>query len=186
MSEIALIWDRPLLFEKMFVEYGLACERVSPLQIGTAYSPKFKVAILPVGFGNPAYSTVAKSVRRLGTPLLEFVRKGGVLVAFSPYVDDYDFAWLKLSYRFRLLVRDKPVKVSVKRQHPAAHILDDVLEAQTDGCFTGVSEDDVILQSEDGAVLIVTPTGEGHIILSAIHEFPTRRFVAWTLDVAQT
>ncbi|MGZ4926632.1 MAG: hypothetical protein ACXV4B_09325 [Halobacteriota archaeon] len=185
MTDIALIWDRPLLFEKLFVEYGFAHERVSPLQIGSAYSPKFKVAILPVGFGNPAYSTVAKSVRSLGTPLQQFVREGGALVAFSPYVDDYDFAWLKLSYSFRLVVRDKPVKIDVKKQHPAAHILD-VLEAHTDGYFTGVSEDDVILQSEDGAVLIVTPMGEGHIILSAIHEFPARRFIAWTLDVAQT
>ena len=76
MSDIALIWDRPLLFEKLFVEYGIACARVSPLQIGTAYSPKFKVAILPVGFGNPAYSTVAKSVRNVGTPCSSFCEKG--------------------------------------------------------------------------------------------------------------
>jgi hypothetical protein len=185
MTDIALIWDRPLLFEKLFVEYGFAYERVSPLQIGSAYSPKFKVAILPVGFGNPAYSTVAKSMRSLGTPLQQFVRKGGALVAFSPYIDDYDFTWLKLSCSFKLLVSDKPVKINVKKQHPAAHILD-VLEAHTDGYFTGVSEDNVILLSEDRAVLIVTPLGEGHIILSAIHEFPARRFIAWTLDVAQT
>ena len=90
MSEIALIWDRPLLFEKLFVEYGVACARVSPLQIGTVYSPKFKVAILPVGFGNPAYSTVAKSVRNVGIFPQQFLRKGGVLVVFSPYVDDYE------------------------------------------------------------------------------------------------
>jgi hypothetical protein len=185
MTEIALIWDRPLLFEKLFVEYGFAYERVSPLQIGSAYSPKFKVAILPVGFGNPAYSTVAKSVRSLGTPLQQFVRKGGALVAFSPYVDGYDFTWLKLSCSFRLLAHDQPVKINVKKQHPAAHIVD-VLEALTDGCFTGVSEDEVILESEDGAVLIVTSLGEGRIILSAIHEFPARRFIAWALDVAQT
>ncbi|MGA7076811.1 MAG: hypothetical protein WBZ42_09790 [Halobacteriota archaeon] len=185
MTEIALIWDRPLLFEKLFVEYEFAYERVSPLQIGSAYSPKFKVAILPVGFGNPAYSTVAKSVRSLGTPLQQFVRKGGTLVAFSPYVDDYDFVWLKLPHKFRLLVSDRPIEICVRRQHPAACILD-VLEAHTDGCFTGVNEDDVILQSEDGAVLTVTTMGQGRIILSAIHEFPARRFIAWTLDVAQT
>ena len=185
MTEIALIWDRPLLFEKLFVEYGFAYERVSPLLIGSAYSPKFKVAILPVGFGNPAYSTVAKSVRILGTPLQQFVRKGGVLVAFSPYVDDYDFAWLGLTYRFRQLVRDTPLKINVKTEHPAASILD-VLEAYTDGYYTGTGEDDVVLQSEDGAVLTVQPIDEGHVILSAIHEFPARRFIAWTLDAAQT
>lgn len=75
MTEIALVWDRPLLFEKLFVEYGFACERVSPLQIGSPYAPKFDVAILPVGFGNPAYSTVAKSVKSLGTPLRQFVQR---------------------------------------------------------------------------------------------------------------
>lgn len=185
MTEIALIWDRPLLFEKLFVEYGFAYERVSPLQIGSAYSPKFKVAILPVGFGNPAYSTVAKSVRSLGTPLQQFVRKGGVLVVFSPYVDDYDFAWLGVSCQFRLLERDTLVKINVKTQHPAARILD-VLEAHTDGYFIGAGQNDVILQSEDGAVLIVKTMDEGRVILSTIHEFPTRRFIAWTLDAAQT
>ena len=185
MTEIALIWDRPILFEKLFVEYGFAFERVSPLQIGSAYSPKFKVAILPVGFGNPAYSTVAKSVKSLGTPLGQFVQDGGVLIAFSPYVDAYDFAWLKLSCTFRLLVHDKPVNMIVERQHPAVHILD-VLEAQTDGYLTGMREEDVILRSEDGPVLIVTAAGEGQIVLSAIHEFPARRFIAWALDAART
>jgi hypothetical protein len=184
MSEIALIWDRPLLFEKLFVEYGIACERVSPLQIGTAYSPKFKVAILPVGFGNPAYSTVAKSVRRVGTPLRQFLRKGGVLIVFSPYVDDYDFAWLGLSYTFQHLVRDTLLKIDVRKQHPAARILD-VCEAHTDGYLIGAEENDVILQSEDGAVLIVKPMDEGLAILSTIHEFPAKRFITWALDVAR-
>jgi hypothetical protein len=183
MSDIALIWDRPLLFEKLFVEYGLACARVSPLQIGTAYSPKFKVAILPVGFGNPAYSTVAKSVRSVGTPLQQFMRKGGVLIAFSPYVDDYDFAWLGLSCRVRHLVRDTPMKIEIRKQHPAAHILN-AYEAYTDGYLIGVEENDVILQSEDGAVLIVKPVDQGLAILSTIHEFPARQFITWALNVA--
>jgi len=184
MSEIALIWDRPLLFEKLFVEYGVACTRVSPLQIGTRYAPKFKVAILPVGFGNPAYSTVAKSVRSVGTPLQQFLRKGGVLVVFSPYVDDYDFEWLGLSCKYKHLVRDTPIKIRVRKQHSAAHIID-VCEAYTDGYIVGGVENDVILQSEDGAVLIVNPLGEGRVVLSTIHEFPARQFIAWVLDIAR-
>ncbi len=184
MSDIALIWDRPLLFEKLFVEYGIACERVSPLQIGTAYSPKFKVAILPVGFGNPAYSTVAKSVRRLGTPLQQFLQKGGVLLVFSPYVDNYDFAWLGLPYKFKHLVRDTLLKITVRVEHPAAHILD-IYEAQTDGYLIGAEENDVILQSEDGPVLMVKTIDEGRVILTTIHEFPARRFISWVVDVAR-
>jgi hypothetical protein len=184
MTEIVLIWDRPLLFEKLFVEYGFACERVSPLQIGTAYAPKFEVAILPVGFGNPAYSTVAKSVKSLGTPLRQFVRKGGSLVTFSPYVDDYDFSWLGLQCRFKLLVRDEIVKIAMKREHPAAQIVD-VLEAHTDGYLTGASEHDVVLEADGGAVLTVTSSDKGRFILSTIHEFPARRFIAWALESAQ-
>jgi len=184
MTEIALIWDRPLLFEKLFVEYGFACDRVSPLQIGSAYAPKFEVAILPVGFGNPAYSTVAKSVKSLGTPLREFVRKGGSLIAFSPYVDDYDCSWLGLPCRFRLLVRDEPVKIAVRREHPATQIVD-VLEAHTDGYLTAASEHDAVLETEDGAVLIVTSSEKGRFVLSTIHEFPARRFIAWALESAR-
>jgi len=184
VTEVALIWDRPLLFEKLFVEYGFACERVSPLQVGSVYSPKFEVAILPVGFGNPAYSTVAKSVKSLGTPLRDFVRKGGALVVFSPYVDNYDFSWLGLPQRFRLLARDELVKIGIKTQHPAAQIVD-ILEAHTDGYLSGASENDVVLETEDGAVLTVTAAEKGRIILSTIHEFPARRFLAWALESAR-
>jgi hypothetical protein len=184
MTEIALIWDRPILFEKLFVEYGFTCERVSPLQIGSAYAPKFKVAILPAGFGHPAYSTVAKLVKTLRAPLRHFVEEGGVLIAFSPYVDAYDFAWLKLACSFRLRAHERPVNIYVKTQHPAAWILD-VLEAQTDGYFAGARKDDAILCSEDGAVLLAKTAGEGHIILSAIHEFPSRRFIAWAVETAR-
>jgi len=183
MTEIALIWDRPILFEKLFAEYGFAYERVSPLQIGSAYAPKFKVAILPVGFGNPAYSTVAKLVKVIGTPLRRFVEEGGVLIAFSPYVDA-DFAWLKLACTFRFRPHEMPIGIRIKTPHPAARILD-VLEAQTDGFFAEVREKDVILCSEDGAVLLVTTAGEGYIVLSAIHEFPARRFIAWAVETAR-
>lgn len=184
MTEIALIWDRPLLFEKLFVEYGFACERVSPLQIGTAYAPKFEVAILPVGFGNPAYGTVAKAVKNLGTPLRQFVRKGGSLLAFSPYVNDYDFGWLGLPCRFRLVPRDELEKIVIKREHPATRIVD-VLEAHTDGYLTDAIEHDVILETEDGPVLTVTLSGKGRFIVSTIHEFPARRFIAWVLESAR-
>ena len=184
MTEIALIWDRPILFEKLFAEYGFSSERVTPLQIGSAYAPKFKVAVLPVGFGNPAYATVAKLVKILGTSLRRFVREGGVLIAFSPYVDAYDFAWLKLTCTFRFRPHEIPINMRVNTPHPAARILD-VLEAQTDGFFEGVRQDEVILCSEDGAVLLVTTMGDGHIVLSAIHEFPARRFIAWAVETAR-
>lgn len=184
MTEIALIWDRPLLFEKLFVEYGFESERVPPLQIGSPYSPKFRLAILPVGFGNPTYTTVAKTIKTLSTPLQRFVRKGGSLVAFSPYVDDYSCTWLGLPYHFKLAARTELVKLSVKREHPATQILD-ILEAQTDGYLVGGDERDVVLTSADGPVLTVTSIEQGHIILSTIHEFPARRFIEWALDIAR-
>ena len=183
MTEIALVWDRPLLFEKLFVEYGFESERVSPLQIGSPYSPKFRLAILPVGFGNPTYTTVEKTIKSLSTPLQQFVRKGGSLVAFSPYVDNYSYAWLGLSHRFRLLARTEPVKLSVKKEHPATRIVD-ILEGQTDGYLIGGDEHDVVLTSTDGPVLTVTSIERGHIMLSTIHEFPARRFIEWALEIA--
>lgn len=184
MTEIALIWDRHLLFEKLFVEYGFDSERVSPLQIGSPYAPRFRLAILPVGFGNSTYTTVAKTIKILSTPLQRFVRKGGSLVVFSPYVDNYDYTWLGLSYRFKLIVRSELVKLSVKREHPATQIVD-ILEGQTDGYLMGGDEHDVVLTSTDGPVLTVTSVERGHIILSTIHEFPARRFIEWALDVAR-
>ncbi len=184
MTQIALIWDRPLLFEKLFVEYGFESERVSPLQIGSLYAPRFKLAILPVGFGNSTYSTVAKTIKILSTPLQRFVRKGGSLVAFSPYVDAYHYTWLGLPHRFTLLARTEPVKLSARREHPATHIVD-ILEGQTDGFFVGGDKRDVVLTSADGPVLTVTSVGQGHIMLSAIHEFPARRFIEWALDIAR-
>ncbi len=184
MTEIALIWDRPLLFEKLFVEYGLECERVSPLQVGSPYSPRFRLAILPVGFANPVYTTVAKTIKSLSRPLLRFVRKGGSLIAFSPYVDGYDYTWLDLQCHFKLITRTELMELSVKREHPAAQIAD-ILEAQTDGYLSGGDESDVILTSTDGPVLTVTPIERGRIVLSTVHEFPARQFIEWALDAAR-
>jgi hypothetical protein len=80
-------------------------------------------------------------------------------------------------------VRDEIVKISIRREHPAAQILD-VLEAHTDGYLTGASEHDVVLEADDRAVLTVTSSDKGRFILSTIHEFPARRFIAWALESA--
>jgi len=184
MIDVALIWDRPILFEKLFLEYGVTCVRVSPIAVGTPYSPKYKVAIIPVGFGNPAYSSVAKVIRSLRTALKNFVTDGGIILIFSPFIDNYDFKWLDLPYDFKMILRDDPMKIEQVKEHPAAHIVD-ILEARTDGYFVGVAENDVILKSKDGPVLTLIPMGDGSIILTTIHELPSRRFIMWTLETSK-
>jgi hypothetical protein len=184
MIDVALIWDRRILFEKLFLEYGVTCEWVSPVAVGTPYSPKYKVAIIPVGFGNPAYSSVAKVIRSLRTPLKNFVTDGGIIIIFSPFIDNYDFKWLDLPYDFKMILRDDPMKIEQVKEHPAAHIVD-ILEARTDGYFVGVAERDVILKSKDGPVLTLIPMGEGSIILTTIHDLPSRRFIMWALETSK-
>ncbi len=173
-----------MLFEKLFLEYGVSCERVSPMAVGTPYSPKYKVAIIPVGFGNPAYSSVAKVIKSIRTPLKNFVTGGGIVIIFSPFIDNYDFKWLDLPYGFKMILRDDPVKIERIKEHPATHIVD-VLEARTDGYLTNVAEGNILLTSEDGAVLTLIPMGDGIIILTTIHELPSRRFIAWALDTSR-
>jgi len=184
MIDVALIWDRRILFEKLFLEYGVTCERVSPIAVGTPYSPKYKVAIIPVGFGNPTYSSVAKVIRSLRIPLKNFVTDGGIVIIFSPFIDNYDFKWLDLPYDFKMILRDDPMKIEQVKEHPAAHIVD-IPEARTDGYFIGVAERDVILKSKDGPVLTLIPIGDGSIVLTAIHELPSRRFIMWTLETSK-
>jgi hypothetical protein len=184
MIDVALIWDRRMLFEKLFLEYEVTCERVSPMAVGTPYSPKYKVAIIPVGFGNPAYSSVAKVIKSLRTPLKNFVTDGGIVIVFSPFIDNYDFKWLDLPYGFKMILREDPVKIEQVKEHPAAHIVD-ILEARTDGYFTDVAEEDVILKSEDGAVLTLIPMGDGFFVLTTIHELPSRRFITWALETSE-
>jgi hypothetical protein len=184
MIDVALIWDRPMLFEKLFLEYRVSCERVSPTAVGTPYSPEYKVAIIPVGFGNPAYSSVAKVIKSIRTPLKNFVIDGGIVIIFSPFIDNYDFKWLDLPYEFKMTLRDDPVKIEQVKEHPASHIVD-ILEARTDGYFTNIAEDNVILKSIDGVVLALIPMGDGFIVLTTIHELPSTRFIAWALDTSR-
>ncbi len=184
MIDVALIWDRPMLFEKLFLEYGVSCERVSPMAVGTPYSPEYKVAIIPVGFGNSAYLSVAKVIKSIRTPLKNFVIDGGIVIIFSPFIDNYDFKWLDLPYGFKMILRDDPVKIEQIKEHPASHIVD-ILEARTDGYFTNVAEENVLLKSKDGVVLTLIPMGDGFIVLTTIHELPSRRFIAWALDTSR-
>ena len=100
MTDVMLIWDTPLLFEKLFVDNDLKCQRILSQAVGTPFLPSCKCIIIPTGFANTEYTKIITGIERNGRAFEKFVKNGGILVVFGPMVPKYHYDWLpmKLTY----------------------------------------------------------------------------------------
>jgi len=175
MSDVILLWDGPLLFEKLFVEYGLECTRVLSTSLGTPYFPACKVLILPTGFANKQYTKTGAGLVRGKQSLEKFVKKGGTLLIFSPLVPEYEYEWLSFSLKY--VMEENPCTPQPVGSHDAQKLVENiVLPAGCDGYFSE-TDADVVLQDDKGRpIMVVKEIGEGLIVATTIHEFPAAEF----------
>jgi len=140
----------------------------------------FNCLIIPTGFANPKYSRVLPALRASAPRIERFVENGGNLLVFGAAVDKADvYDWLPFplqychDYRLRSVI--------CEGGNPAGAILADYDAASIgcDGVFTGLMEHGTAAVScTEGAVLIDCRVGEGRVIVTSIHEYPSRAFIA--------
>ncbi len=175
MSDVILLWDCPLLFEKLFVEYGLQCTRALSTSLGTPYLPACKIMILPTGFANKQYTKTGVGLERGKRSLEKFVTKGGTLLVFSPLVPEYDYEWLPFSLKY--VMEENPCTPQPVGKHDAQKLVENItLPAGCDGYFTE-TDADVVLNDEKGRpIMVVKEIGEGIIVATTVHELPSAGF----------
>lgn len=176
MTDVMLLWDTPLLFEKLFVEYGINCQRVSAESIGTPFLPPCKCLVLPTGFANSAYTSTVKGVASNKNKIENFVKKGGILVIFGPMVPEYTFDWLpfKLKYvqeqGFGKLQR-------VEEQADICVVDKKTSEVEYDGYFVDTDAKVVLRDEKNRPLMVVKDVEKGKVIACSIHEFPSKEFL---------
>jgi hypothetical protein len=175
MSDVILLWDCPLLFEKLFVEYGLECNRALSTSLGTPYLPACKVLVLPTGFANKQYTKTGIGLERGKDCLENFVTKGGTLLVFSPLVPEYDYEWLPFSLKY--IMEENPCTPHPVGEHEAQKLVENIVPPLgCDGYFAETDANVVLKDDKGRLIMVVKEIGEGMIVATTIHELPAAGF----------
>lgn len=173
------IWNTPVHFNRFIEECGITCERVTPHMLAAPfYRSTFNCLIVPTGFANPAYSNLLPALRASSTRLRRFVENGGSLLVFGAATDKPDaYDWLP----FRIVYRHDchPRRIGFSDGSSSARsIIDDYDAAaiECDGAFPE-HECERIGTSESADVILEKKIGKGRIVVTSIHEYPSRQFL---------
>lgn len=185
MTEAMLIWDNPLLFEKLFKEHGIKCQRIVSESIGTPFTPACKCVLIPTGFANKEYTKILPGIERNAKSFEKFVRSGGNLVIFSPMVPHYKYDWLPMELEY-VQQQQQVTPVCKTKDHEAQCLVEDTCsEVEFDGYFSKTDGDVVFASDKGNPLLVVKKLGEGRIIATSIHEFPSGKFLKWIIETAK-
>lgn len=178
LPHAALLWDTSTTFVRFVEDCGLSCQLVTPqLLAAPFFRASFSVLVVPTGFGNPAYSRTLVALRASQNRIQRFLERGGALVVFGAAIDRADaYDWLP----FRLAYHHQH---SPCRLEPVEPVLFDALfndydpEAiECDGWFEE-SEGTVIATADGRPVAVAARVGDGLVVATTVHEYPSRGFL---------
>jgi hypothetical protein len=141
------------------------------------YRPTLSCLIIPTGFANPAYSNLLPALRASFPRIRRFVENGGSLLVFGAAADKPDaYDWLPFSVEYR---HDcYPRSIVIAAGSSTRSIIDDYNPAaiECDGIFPE-HEGDGVGTCESAAVIIEKRVGNGRVVVTSIHEYPSRKFL---------
>lgn len=182
MTDIAIIGERTFLYERLFAELGISFQFISPGILGSPFLPRYKVVLIPTGFANSQYSETLPALRRMKSSISGFVKSGGILTVFGPMVSEHNFDWLSipLSYICELGCRN----VSSAGNECSCLLCTSTPEC--DGYLMPGNGFETVLRDENGrAILVKARLGEGLIVATTVHEFPSAEFIRWAVARAK-
>ena len=184
MNDVMLIWDIPILFEKLFLDNDLKCQRILSHAVGTPFLPSCKCIIIPTGFANPEYTKIFTGIERNGNAFEKFVKNGGILVVFGPMVPEYHYDWLPVELMY--VQELGSTLVQKVGEHGAQCIITDAdTPVECDGYYSK-TDADVLLNNSDGKpIMVAKNVGAGIVVATTIHEFPSADFLSWIMKRAK-
>lgn len=182
MTDVAIIGEGSFLYQKLFAEAKASYQFISPGLLGSPFLPRFKVLIIPTGFANPLYSQALPVLRRMRSNIARFVKNGGVLTVFGPMVPEHEYDWLPLSLSY-------VCEISPQSIGPSRHDCSCLLCTSTPECdgflIPGPGFETVLEDGEGRAILVAGRLGEGLILATSVHEFPSAEFIRWSTGRAK-
>jgi len=172
------LWDSPQHFSRLIEDCGISCEIVTPHMLAAPFfRGSFNCLIVPTGFGNAKYSNLLPALRASSSRIHRFVENGGNLLVFGAAdnkADAYDWLPFRLKYSHEF----HPRTISCSGNSLAATLVEeyDPQNIECDGSFPE-HEGTCIGSAGSSDVIIEHRYGKGRIVVTSVHEFPSREFL---------
>jgi glutamine amidotransferase-like uncharacterized protein len=172
------IWGTKQHFNRYIEECGITCELVTPHMLAAPfYRGTFNCLIIPTGFANPAYSNLLPALRAASPRIKQFVENGGNLLVFGSATDKpHTYDWLPFRVEYRHDCHPRRIECSpcsdtgtlISDYNPQCIECDGSFPSH-DGETAGIAElSDVIIEKK---------VGNGRIVVTSVHEYPSRDFL---------
>jgi glutamine amidotransferase-like uncharacterized protein len=165
-------------FDRFIEECGVFCEIVTPQMVATPfYRGRFSALIIPTGFAHPGYSKLLPALRASSSRLRRFVENGGNLLVFGAGIDRPDaYDWLPFTVRYQHQYASCSLDLTRDSVHTSLVADYDVSCIPCDGVFP-VYDGKAIATAHGCAVMVEREIGKGTILVTTVHEYPSRAFV---------
>jgi hypothetical protein len=172
------VWQTKQHFNRYIEESGISCELITPHMLAAPfYRGRFNCLIIPTGFANPAYSNLLPALRAAAPRIKKFVENGGNLLVFgaaAATTGSYDWLPFPVTYTHDC----HPRHIESVSDSIAQKIIEDYDPrcVECDGSFP-MHEGLQVGIAESADVIIEKKVGSGRIIVTSIHEYPSRAFL---------
>ena len=172
------VWETPQPFIRYIEDCGVPCELVTPYMLAAPfYRGSFTCLIIPTGFGNPTYCRLLPALRASAERIQKYVENGGNLLVFGAMIDKPDaYDWLEFPVTYNhsfsprnLTFGSSDLGRSLVCDYDASCIECDGTFPSHGGKAAGMSE--------GSAVIIEKNVGKGTVIVTSVHEYPSREFI---------
>jgi len=185
MPDIALLGERNFLFEKLFRELGAEYQFLQGGALGSPFLPRFKMLVVPTGFANPQYSRALRSLVAAKSRIAEFVTGGGVLTVYGALVPEHNYDWLPLTLKYVCDYGPQEIRRQ-ECEHRECACVTCTETPECDGYLVpGDGYQTVLADSKERPILAIGKYGDGLIVVTSIHEFPTVGYLRWALSKAK-
>lgn len=180
MGQLAVFWDREMMFHTVVADAAGSAEAVTPLMLAAPFfRGTFSGIIIPTGFGNTHYSRMLPALRACAGRIEEYLEEGGKLLVFGAAdagPNRYDWLPVDVEYHFEFMEHDTEVDVS----SPWSSLADgyDASHLPCDGWFERSDGKAIITsKTKNAPVLAGWKIGEGTLLLAGVHEYPSAPFL---------
>ena len=174
-----LLWDGPLMFARLIEDCGACCEAVNPYMLASPFwRGRFVSVIVPTGFANPAYSNLLPALRAAEERIRRFVESGGRLLVFGAGCareDAYD--WLPFPVTYSFAYGPRAVRYTNESEYTSLFDGYDLAAVECDGSFPAHGGETLAVSPSGEALLVGKAVGDGMVLVSSIHEYPSREFL---------
>ncbi|MGB8219499.1 MAG: hypothetical protein WCE46_03855 [Methanoregula sp.] len=172
------VWETPQHFVRYIEDCGVPCELVTPYMLAAPFfRGSFTCLIIPTGFANPAFCRLLPALRASSERIENFVENGGNLLVFGAAIDRADaYDWLPFPVTYQHEVFPRTIACGSSELGTALVEDYDPSCIECDGIFPAHGGN-AAGESDGSTVIIENMVGKGRVIVTSVHEYPSRAFV---------